>query len=302
MRCPKCHYISFDAGDRCRNCGYQFSLSVDLAALDLPIKKEPEGPLADFGLSDMPSVSQPPAQDDSTARPRPKTAGLDLPLFKDRAVDDDTPLVTPPAVPRAPLAVRKGAPVVTRAPQRARVDEPELDLGLPDAEAEIEAEDEDTRDPGARVTIAAEADGDAVPAPLARRFGAALVDGIILGAIDLAVLYFTLKLCGLRLDEVMEIPAIPFLSFLLLQNGGYFVAFVTAGGQTIGKMALNIKVVPAQLTDGWSDRVPLGTAVLRAVLWFLTVLPLGIGLLPAVFSADHRAVHDRLADTRVVRA
>ena len=29
MRCPKCHYISFDSGERCRNCGYDFSLSVD---------------------------------------------------------------------------------------------------------------------------------------------------------------------------------------------------------------------------------------------------------------------------------
>ena len=36
MRCPKCHYISFDDSDRCRNCGYEFSLTVDVAALDLP--------------------------------------------------------------------------------------------------------------------------------------------------------------------------------------------------------------------------------------------------------------------------
>ena len=26
MRCPKCRYISFDDHDRCRNCGYDFSL------------------------------------------------------------------------------------------------------------------------------------------------------------------------------------------------------------------------------------------------------------------------------------
>ena len=29
MRCPKCQYITFDSDDRCRNCGYEFSLSVD---------------------------------------------------------------------------------------------------------------------------------------------------------------------------------------------------------------------------------------------------------------------------------
>ena len=29
MRCPKCQYITFDSDDRCRNCGYEFSLSVE---------------------------------------------------------------------------------------------------------------------------------------------------------------------------------------------------------------------------------------------------------------------------------
>ena len=27
MRCPKCRYIGFEEQDRCRNCGYDFSLS-----------------------------------------------------------------------------------------------------------------------------------------------------------------------------------------------------------------------------------------------------------------------------------
>ena len=32
MRCPKCQYISFDSSERCRNCGYEFSLTADAAA------------------------------------------------------------------------------------------------------------------------------------------------------------------------------------------------------------------------------------------------------------------------------
>ena len=32
MKCPKCHYLGFDTGDRCRNCGYDFSLLVPPAA------------------------------------------------------------------------------------------------------------------------------------------------------------------------------------------------------------------------------------------------------------------------------
>ena len=27
MKCPKCDYLGFDTGDRCKNCGYDFSLS-----------------------------------------------------------------------------------------------------------------------------------------------------------------------------------------------------------------------------------------------------------------------------------
>ena len=26
MKCPKCSYLGFETGDRCRNCGYDFSL------------------------------------------------------------------------------------------------------------------------------------------------------------------------------------------------------------------------------------------------------------------------------------
>ena len=27
MKCSKCGYLGFETGDRCRNCGYQFSLA-----------------------------------------------------------------------------------------------------------------------------------------------------------------------------------------------------------------------------------------------------------------------------------
>jgi uncharacterized RDD family membrane protein YckC len=60
--------------------------------------------------------------------------------------------------------------------------------------------------------------------------------------------------------------------------------------------------VPVESGGPWEGRVPLGHAVLRAVGYLVSVLPAGLGLLPALFGADRRAVHDRLADTRVVKA
>jgi uncharacterized RDD family membrane protein YckC len=139
-----------------------------------------------------------------------------------------------------------------------------------------------------------------VAAPSGRRLAAAAIDASILGAIDVTVLYLTLKLCGLQRSDITLIPIAPFAAFLLLLNGAYLVGFTAAAGQTIGKMAAGIRVVPS--LAGEAERVPFGVAVLRGVACLLSVLPAGLGLVPALLGPEHRALHDRLADTRVVKA
>ena len=297
MRCPKCQYISFERGDRCRNCGYEFALAVDPKALDLPIQTGDEamGPLSDFTLSDRDAardIVTPPAA------PRPITSSFDLPLFRDRA-PDDAPLVTPPAAPRAPLAVRRANPAAGRAAARATLDEPQLDLDPPflsesiqhAAVGEAPLQERAANEPAVDLPI--------TEAPVVSRIGAALVDALILVAIATVILYLTLQICGLTFSQTAAIPPAPFLSFLLLIAGGYFTLFVAANGQTIGKMAAGLKVVPADVATA---RVSLGHAVLRAAACLVSALPAGLGFLPALFGADHRAIHDRLAATRVVKA
>jgi uncharacterized RDD family membrane protein YckC len=131
---------------------------------------------------------------------------------------------------------------------------------------------------------------------------AAIIDLLLLGAIDAAVLYFTLQLVGFRIDELALLPRVPLFGFMMLLNGGYFVTFTAAGGQTIGKMLARIRVVPAESETLHAHRVPLGHAVLRTASFLVSVLPAGLGYLPALVSRDRRAIHDRLADTRVVKA
>jgi uncharacterized RDD family membrane protein YckC len=114
------------------------------------------------------------------------------------------------------------------------------------------------------------------------------------------VLYLTLRLAGLTFAELTVLPKIPLIAFLLLLNGGYFVLFTAAGGQTIGKMAGGIRVVPQQPELGL--RVPFSTAVVRAAAYAISLLPAGLGFLPILFSQDGRTLHDRLSDTRVVKA
>jgi uncharacterized RDD family membrane protein YckC len=299
MRCPKCQYISFDSGERCRNCGYEFSLTPDTTrGLDLPIHSsdEPIGPLGDFALeSGSRRVDQAaPVADAIRSQPsKPITSSFDLPLFKERRPSDNTPpLVAPAATPRPPLAVRRSTPA-PKPTNRSPVDEPSLDLGPPDSLPE-----ESSRPPMIPAATAVNEDDGAV-ALLGPRFMAALLDTAILLTIGWIVLYLTLRICGLPFSRIAVIPAVPFASFLLLIAGGYLTLFTAAGGQTIGKMATGIRVVSM---DPDLVRVPLGRAILRAAAYFVSAVPAGLGFLPALVGADRRAIHDRLADTRVVKA
>lgn len=329
MKCPKCLYIGFDHGDRCRNCGYEFSLAVDVEALDLPMQtgNEPLGPLADLSLAalDHAFPQTVPPREAAARSPEPAAAGVrapaappsgpltarrpvtgtgDLPLFRDRGVPDDAPLVVPPAVPRAPLSVRRATPAVPRTRTHPIARDSSLDLELSDLEERVTPAERRARrgpdnPPGALTAAAAPPD---VPAAALPRLAAAAIDALILGAINLAVLYFTLRLTRLGFADLDLLPPIPLGGYLLLLNGGYFVLFTAAGGQTIGKMAMAIRVVPADAEGRALERVPLGHAIVRVAGYAVSLLPLGLGYLPAVVGQERRAIHDRLADTRVVNA
>jgi uncharacterized RDD family membrane protein YckC len=105
-----------------------------------------------------------------------------------------------------------------------------------------------------------------------------------------------LRLLGLASGQILELPVIPLVAFLMMLNGGYFIAFTAVGGQSIGKMALGIRVI-----DQEEGTVPIGRATLRTFAYLVSALPLGAGFLPAVIGTDRLAFHDRLAHTRVVR-
>lgn len=292
MKCPKCYFIGFDNGQRCKNCGYQFSLTIDKDPIELPLKTgdEPLGPLADFPIE--PS--------DSSREPR-KTSGHDLPLFGVRSADDDRPLVSLPASPRAPVAVRKSSPAIRSAPARnPHAYEPELDLAPPEPSprpAPVRAPV--MREPAQERTDSPSAASGPPAASALARMGAALIDLSIVLAVDAAVLFFTLKICGLTFEQWTLIPPVPFLAFVAMLNGGYMAGATAASGQTLGKLVTGIKVVTAD-ADASTDRVPLGQAVVRSVGYLASAFPVGLGFVPAFVGEERRALHDRLAHTRVV--
>jgi hypothetical protein len=274
-KCPKCQYFSFDSGDRCRNCGYDFSLTLDLPADDLEIQSgtEPIGPLGDFSLNDTPN----------------------LPLFTPS--DPDAPLVTPGAAPRAPLAVRRGAPTTGRAARpKPRADaDPEPRLALDTAEIPIVAPRPRAPAPAspAAPAIEAEAVGGVVVAGTAARLGGAAIDLAILGGIDLMVLYFTLKICDLTFADVLLLPAAAGVS---AATDGGVLAVHRRGRSDDRQMApASASALDRRRPSPARDVRP---AIVRAAA-HLSLAPLGLGSC-RLFDAN-AAGCDRLADTASTR-
>jgi uncharacterized RDD family membrane protein YckC len=297
MKCPKCGYLGFEQVTRCRNCGYEFSLAAPAPIPDLALnERRDEEPPADLSFLAPASPSGSPA-------PAPPTG--DLPLFQ--APIDDTPLITAPSPPRTPLAVRRATPEVPRLRPEPRAQS--FDLSFEPESAPPAARDRVVRPLGPsplpvsrRRTVDVQQARQEPDLPAQRdaglvaRFFAMAADLLLLGIVDVVVVYFTMQICGLSVLELAVLPKAPMLAFLVVQNGGYFVAF-TASGQTLGKMAAGIRVV----TEDADEPLTVGRASLRTLMWTLLALPAGLGFVTALFRPDHRGLHDRFAGTRVVR-
>lgn len=202
---------------------------------------------------------------------------------------DDAPLL--PRAARTPLAVRRATPEIPRnRPRTMRPARIETPLAFESAPAPLKSAEASAQ---AAETLAALMQAP----PLAARVGAGLIDLALLVAVDAAVLFLTLRISGLQttMEDLRAIPVVPFAAFLGLLAFGYVASFTVAGGQTIGKMLLRLRVIA-------DDGRPIDAAggVLRAVGCMLVPATLGLSYMPALFSSDHRALHDRLAGTRVV--
>ena len=337
MKCPKCGYLGFETTDRCRNCQYDFSLSPLSSDPDLTLRPDHDATAsADFELQaisprieaprtnafdldrlfgELPSVRGPgstpvASQQGSGAKRQAPEGPPDGPSIRHAvepdAVDDsdefdagsDSDTVAdihalpfdegpqlPPRPARPPLAVRRAVQPAARTRQRTtrpvRRDTP---LGF-----------DPTEPPASEGQSSAEFSETVTRAP-ARAF-AAIIDLVLLAGIDAGVVFLTLRMAGLEatVTDLRAILVAPFVGFLGLLAFGYVASFTVAGGQTVGKMLLRLRVVA-------DDGRPVDAAggVLRAVGCMLVPLTLGLSYLPALFGSDHRALHDRLAGTRVV--
>ena len=136
------------------------------------------------------------------------------------------------------------------------------------------------------------------------RFGASLIDGLIIAVVSVPLMYYS----GIfnQIDESGNIPLSTTIMFtvfgivlFLLLNGSLLSKY----GQTIGKKLLNIKIV--DLNGGKPEFVPLITKRYLP-LWVISQIPFIGGILSLInalfiFRADKRCVHDLIAGTKVVK-
>ena len=226
----------------------------------------------------------------------------------------ELPLFVRDAPPRPPLSVRRTVAELPRGrtlsdpppPARDRRVGP-LDRDLLDDLRRVEREEATYASVEARARTTTELarlsayfDDESDEIPASQRLAAAALDGVLLGGIGTFVLWATLRMTGAGITSVGTDSLIPLLVFLGGVSVAYLLMFTAAGGQTVGKMLMGLRVVGDTAEPG-DDRLTVSQAALRAVLAPLSVLVLGLGWLPALFGRG-LALHDRLAHTRVVRA
>jgi len=73
-----------------------------------------------------------------------------------------------------------------------------------------------------------------------------------------------------------------------------FFALWAWRSQSLGQMAVGLIV-----TTESGYRISVRRAAIRALMWPISLLPLGIGMLPVFFDDRRRALHDRIAGTVV---
>lgn len=85
-------------------------------------------------------------------------------------------------------------------------------------------------------------------------------------------------------------------AFNLYFLAAYYIVLHGATGQTLGKMAVGVRVVSLE-----GGEISYGVSFVRWVGYFLSTFTFLLGYLMVGVRADKRALHDLVAGTRVVR-
>lgn len=126
-----------------------------------------------------------------------------------------------------------------------------------------------------------------------------LLDSFLLGMVQFVLSFLIGIIIGAMGIATENAPATNIVIWLfgITLSFGYAVFFTGYCGQTPAKMALRIKVIR---TDG--SPLSYGRAALREILGkFVSAILLGIGYLMVAFDNNKQGLHDKIADTYVIK-
>ena len=127
------------------------------------------------------------------------------------------------------------------------------------------------------------------------RVGAALIDTILLGFIAIPLLLMAYGSDYWMSERLVQGPADFLISYILPAIA--VIAFWVARGATPGKMA-----IAAQVVDARSGMKPtVGQSIGRYLGYYVSTIPLGLGLLWVGIDPKKQGWHDKLAGTVVIR-
>ncbi len=139
--------------------------------------------------------------------------------------------------------------------------------------------------------------GDVVYAGFWKRFASYFIDSLVVGVINVPISLIFNGIGAVSGNEsVGVVMSLLAMAASLVVGVAYYAGFhSSAGGATLGKMAVGIKVV-----RGNGERLTLGRGIGRYFGFLLSSLTLMIGFIMAAFTERKQALHDMICDTVVV--
>lgn len=147
-----------------------------------------------------------------------------------------------------------------------------------------------------RLVEGATAPGALPLADMAGRFAAKMLDGLAIMALTLGTVIPLGAMVYYADPDMLPWMILPFYVLMFLYSALYTILFVSLCQATPGKMALGLRIV---MQDG--TRLRTGRATGRFFSELLTGYSMYIGYVMALVDREHRALHDLICSTRVVR-